>query len=458
MRVALVNTNRIEPPIAPIGLDYIAEALNASGHEVEICDPSAAEDWKLEVKDFFRRREFDLVGITLRNTDDCVYTSRQSFLDSFSRMVSTVREYTGGLIILGGVGFSVMPEEVLTLSRADAGIWGEGEFSFVDLANRLDEKKTWLDLPNLIWRDQDRWHRNPFLHGSLKDLPAMSRSWVDNARYFSEGGQAGFETKRGCDMHCIYCADPIAKGSQIRTRPPGAVGEELSRLQEQGIDHMHTCDSEFNLPYEHALEVCREVIRRNLGERIRWYAYCAPVPFSLELARIMRKAGCVGINFGADSGDTEMLQRLRRHFSPEDIAQTVRWCKEAGIAVMLDLLLGSPGESKESLICTVERMKSMDPERVGVAVGVRVYPGTDLARRLEREGGQERLPLFFLEPGIAPFIFDLLNERIGEDRRFFFYDPSRPEQNYNYNANQRLAEAIRKGYRGAYWDILRRYE
>jgi radical SAM superfamily enzyme YgiQ (UPF0313 family) len=232
----------------------------------------------------------------------------------------------------------------------------------------------------------------------------------------------------------------------------------LAGLLEQGIDHLHTCDSEFNLPYGHALEVCQEIVRRALGERIRWYAYCSPAPFSQELARIMRQAGCVGINFGTDSGDAEMLRRLKRNFSPEDISQSVRWCKEAGIAVMLDLLLGSPGESRESVIRTVERMKFMDPERVGVAVGVRVYPGTELAHRLENEGLKESLPLFFLEPAITDSIFELLNELIGEDRRFFFYDPSRPKQNYNYNANERLAEAIRKGYRGAYWDILRRYE
>jgi radical SAM superfamily enzyme YgiQ (UPF0313 family) len=466
MRVALVNTNCIKPPIAPIGLDYVAEALNASGHQVEVCDPLGTDDCNAAIIQFFRQKEFDLVGVTLRNTDDCVFTSRQSFLDPFGAMVKNIRQYSKGLIILGGVGFSVIPEEVLNLCGADAGIWGEGEFSLVDLANRLEEKRQWLDLPNLIWQTHDRWHRNPPLTHSLKDLPPMSRSWIDNRRYFSEGGQAGFETKRGCPNHCIYCADPIAKGNEIRTRPPQAVGDELARLLEQGIDHLHTCDSEFNLPYGHALEVCQEIIRRNLGEKLRWYAYCAPVPFSPELARTMRRAGCVGINFGVDSGDAEMLQRLGRNFSPEDIVQTVRWCKEAGMAVMLDLLLGSPGESKGSVIRTLERMKYMDPERVGVAVGVRVYPGTELAHQVKSEGRQEGLvgggkgaePIFFLEPRIAPFVFDLLDERIGADRRFFFFDPARPERNYNYNANQRLSEAIRKGYRGAYWDILRRYE
>ncbi|MDH4264219.1 MAG: radical SAM protein, partial [Deltaproteobacteria bacterium] len=199
---------------------------------------------------------------------------------------------------------------------------------------------------------------------------------------------------------------------------------------------------------------------------LRWYAYCAPVPFSPELARTMHRAGCVGINFGVDSGDGEILRRLGRDFSPDDIAQTASWCKESGMAVMLDLLLGSPGESRESLVRTLELMKRINPERVGVAVGVRVYPGTELARHLRNEGQDEGLgtgengsePLFFLEPRIAPFVFDLLDEQIGADQRFFFFDPSRPERNYNYNANQRLSEAIRKGYRGAYWDILRRYE
>ncbi len=79
-----------------------------------------------------------------------------------------------------------------------------------------------------------------------------------------------------------------------------------------------------------------------------------------------------------------MLRRLKRNFSPEDILNTVRWCKESGIAVMLDLLIGSPGETQESILRTIEWMRRADPDRVGVAVGVRVYPGTELADRVMR--------------------------------------------------------------------------
>lgn len=466
MRVALVNTNQIKPPISCIGLEYLAEALNHAGHTVDFLDLCWVKDEDSTVARFFEKTSFSLVGVTLRNTDDCAFSTRQNFLGDFGQIVKIIRRETNGLIVLGGVGFSTMPEKILDLCEADAGIWGDGEFTLVELANRMERKQDWFDLPNLIWRCNDRWNRNTPLFQSLENLPIMSRNYVDNRRYFLEGGQVGIETKRGCPCQCIYCADPIAKGSKVRTRPPKEVVDELEKLIAQGIDHIHTCDSEFNIPEKHAHEMCKEIIHRNLGEKVRWYAYCSPVPFSKSLAELMHRAGCVGINFGVDSGDEKMLKNLRRDFTKDDILNAVDWCKKAGIVVMFDLLLGSPGETRESIIRTIELMRRVEPDRIGVALGVRVYPGTELSNRVREEGMEDGLvggddpsePLFFLEPKISSFVSELLDDLVGDDRRIFFFDPSRPDKNYNYNANQRLAEAIQKGYRGAYWDILRRLE
>jgi hypothetical protein len=180
---------------------------------------------------------------------------------------------------------------------------------------------------------------------------------------------------------------------------------------------------------------------------------------------IDRRAGCIGINFGVDSGDGMMLKRIGREYTPEDILNTVDACKRAGIVVMLDLLIGSIGESEKSVISTIELMKRAKPHRVGVSVGVRLYPCTELSqeitvRKLKRGfTGSDYLidPLFFIEPNVEPVIFELLDRIIKGDKRFFFFDPSNPEQNYNYNANQRLIDAIDSGHRGAYWDILRKY-
>ncbi|MCX9010597.1 MAG: radical SAM protein [Candidatus Methanoperedens sp.] len=462
MRICLVNTNRIKPPISPIGIEYVAEALSAAGHLVSVLDLCWEDHWGTAIARFFKGTDFNLVGVTLRNTDDCAFTSRQSFLAEFAAMVNTIRGQTDALIVLGGVGFSTMPEQIMSLCKADAGIWGDGESAFVELANRIEKKQEWSDVPDLILRRDGKWCRNPPSAQPL-NLPRMSRRWVDNKRYFREGGQIGIETKRGCPRPCIYCADPVAKGRKVRTRPPKDIVDEMERLIEQGINCFHTCDSEFNVPERHAMEVCREIIRRDLAGKMSWYAYCSPVPFSKELVSLMCGAGCAGVNFGVDSGDENMLKRLKRNFTPRDIANAALLCRGAGIPVMFDLLLGSPGETRESIIRTIELMRLAEPDRVGVSVGVRVYPGTELAELVKKDelkkgltGGKGGEPLFFIEPEISPFVFELLDELVGDDRRFFFFDPSRPDRNYNYNANQRLVDAISKGYRGAYWDILRR--
>ena len=460
MRVALVNTNRITPPIAPIGLDYVAEALRAAGHVADILDLCWEERWEPAIAKFLGGGEYGLIGATVRNTDDCSFATRESFLPALSSMVGCIRKHTGAPIVLGGVGFSIMPEAVLTLCGADAGIWGEGEFPLADLSSRLESNRPWDDLPGLVVRRNGKWLRNTGSARALTDLPPMSRSFLDNRRYFREGGQAGIETKRGCPRRCIYCADPVAKGKRVRVRPPSEVADELARLVDMGIDHVHTCDSEFNIPEDHALDVCREIIRRGLGERLRWYAYCAPVPFPPELADLMRRAGCAGINFGADSGDARMLGTLRRDFRPEDIRRTASLCREVGITVMIDLLIGAPGETRQSIVHTVEEMKKAEPDRVGVAVGVRVYPGTELAD-LVADGGREQgltggrdlaKPVFFLEPAVSPFVFDLLEDLTRGDDRFLFFDPVRPEKNYNYNANKLLTNVELTGGNYETWD------
>lgn len=468
MKVALVNTNRIKPPIAPLGLEYVAEALASQGHKPEILDLCWVEDWRSEIVRFFSRNNFDLAGVTLRNTDDCAFGGRQSFIEEFKDIVGYIRNSSDAFIVIGGIGFSIMPEEVISRCTADAGVKGDGEFSFSALASRLEKGEDWHNIPGLIFLINGNLHCNHPDMPSLDKLPSQSRRWVDNQRYFKLGGQGGIETKRGCSQLCIYCPEPAAKGKVVRVRPPKDVCDEIKELYAQGVDHLHTCDSEFNIPEGHALEVCRKISEIGLGEKLRWYAYCSPVPFSRELAMEMRRAGCAGINFGIDSGDNRMLRRLKRSFTTEDISRTIRICREAGIVTMLDLLLGAPGESEESIKNTVEFVRRTKAERVGISAGVRVYPGTELSKMkatgaldkglFQQKEDKENLlePLFFIEPALGLGMFELLDRLIGNDHRFFFFDPTKPDRNYNYNANQRLIDAISKGYRGAYWDILRR--
>jgi hypothetical protein len=122
MRVALINTNRMQPPVVPIGLDYIAEALHAAGQSVELLNLCWEENPQSSITRFLRNSSFGLIGLTLRNTDDCAFTNRQSFLPWFVDLIRTIRENSDAPTVLGGVGFSVMPEAILSLTNADFGM------------------------------------------------------------------------------------------------------------------------------------------------------------------------------------------------------------------------------------------------------------------------------------------------------------------------------------------------
>ncbi len=467
MKVALVNINRIKPPIAPIGLEYIAEALTAAGHETEILDLAWQDNAESAIEAFFFKCDAPLVGISIRNTDDCAFTTRHSFLRDAASLVQCIRKHTDGFVVLGGAGFSVMPKEILSMTEADAGVWGEGEFVFPELADRIENKLSIDDVPGLCRIDSNnRFIANSPVFGDLSLLPPMKRNCFDNIRYFMRGGQAAVETSRGCNMSCTFCADPVAKGKNVRFRPPEAVADEIGFLLSQGIYCFHTADSEFNLSEEHSVSVCESIIKRGLSEKVQWYAYATPGRFSPNIAKLMKQAGCVGINFSVDHGDSRMLKKLGRSFSPKDILDTAKRCKENNMAVMFDILLGAPGESYDSVLSAVELMKRSEADRVGISLGVRIWPQTALAHDLlsnpNRDGlvgGTDDLsPLFYLEPTIANEIGTKLESLIGDDSRFLFFNPSNSSKNYNYNDNQILSDAVAAGYRGAYWDILRRLD
>jgi radical SAM superfamily enzyme YgiQ (UPF0313 family) len=239
-----------------------------------------------------------------------------------------------------------------------------------------------------------------------------------------------------------------------------------------GIDHVHFCDSEFNIPPQHARDVCRVLVDRELGNKLRWYTYATPAGFDRELASLCRKAGCVGINFGVDSACNRMLDALGRDFSVEDLYSTVDSCRREGIISMYDLLIGGPGETRKSVSETIETMKRLSPDRVGVNLGVRVFPQTKLARMVQQNGPLTEnpdlygsvagntsffYPIYYFSSGMGPDISAYLTELIGGDERFFFFgDTAGADKNYNYNDNTVLVDAIKAGYRGAFWDILRR--
>lgn len=470
-KVLLVNPNQMKPPVAPLALDYLASALKRSKFQIDLLDLCFSTDIASDIKGYFACNEVLAVAVTLRNTDDTYLASQDFCIDRYKEIIDLIKASTDAPIILGGSGFSIMPQAILSYYGLDLGIWGEGELALPLLVDKIAARQDYSDVPGLVYRTGSEFHANKPKYFDLSHIAASERSLVDNCSYFIEGGMGNVESKRGCPKGCIYCADPIGKGKKLRLRLPKSVADEMENLLRMGIDHFHFCDSEFNVPEAHAREVCLELASRGLGEKVRWYAYASPAPFSRELAALCRRAGCAGIDFGVDSGCDAMLRRLGRDFKVADLSHTAKVCRKEGIVFMYDLLLGGPGETRESMKETIETMKKLSPDRVGSSLGVRIFPQTKLAALVKGQGplkqnpnlkGKVRgndnffAPTFYLSSRLGPDAPEYLSQLIGGDERFFFASPDQAEKNYNYNDNTVLISAIKSGYRGAFWDILRR--
>jgi radical SAM superfamily enzyme YgiQ (UPF0313 family) len=413
--------------------------------------------------------------------DDCFWPSAQWFVPELAETIAQVRTLTDAPIALGGVGFSIFARQVVGATGADFGIRGDGEEAVPALDREVTGARRFDRVPGLVWRDGGRLRSHPPAWPAAFSAPT-ARDAIDNAAYFRLGGQGAVETKRGCDRGCLYCADPLAKGPRVRRRSPRDVADEFAALTAQGVDVLHLADSEFNVPPDHALAVCEELSRRGLGDRVRWYAYLAVRPFDAALADAMRRAGCVGINFTADSASAAMLAAYRQPHRREDLAEAVRLCREHGIAVMTDLLLGGPGETPQTLAETVAFIKHIGPDCAGAALGVRIYPETPMAERVLAEGPPQSnpalrrrydgpvdffRPTFYLSPALGARPAALVRDLVAGDPRFFEpaeepaaapagAAPQGLDTGYNYNDNTPLVRAIQAGARGAYWDILRR--
>ncbi len=479
--LTLINANRMTPPIAPVGLDYVVGTARRAGERVELLDLCLASDPQAVLAQHFGSNSPELVGISFRNVDDCFWPGAVWFVPELADLVAAVRRLTDAPLVLGGVGFSIFAEQIVARTGADFGIRGDGEQPLLDLLTQLRGPRQLDRVPGLVWRQGDAIRAN-VPSWPLAWSAATARDALDNPSYFRRGGQIGVETKRGCDRQCIYCADPLAKGPRLRLRDPREVADEFQTLAAQGCDVLHLCDSEFNLPMEHARAVCQELISRRLGERVRWYAYLATMPFDAELAHEMRRAGCVGINFTGDAASAAMLAAYRQPHRAADLAQNVRCCRDQGIAVMIDLLLGGPGETPESAAETVEfvrgairlrrRLASHHPAAMqrSAAEGP-LAANPHLHRRYQGPIDFLR-PTFYVSQALGPKPAQLVRDLIAGDPRFFEpADDDVPAEKvdgcfpadghdsasgYNYNENTALAQAIDQGARGAYWDILRR--
>ena len=387
MKIAFVSGNRETLPdaVIPIGLLTVASNI-PDRHTREIIDLCFEDDPHEALRAALANFEPDVVALGMRNIQNADYSGNADVIAYYASLIETTRKTTDAPIIMGGSGFSVMPAELMERLRPDFGISGEAEAAFPELIDRIEENRDFDGIGSLYHFMGDLLISNPsspsFL--DMNSLVPADRSLVD-PRHYERVGIEAVQTKRGCPLSCEYCTYPIIEGRTGRLREPAAIVDELIALHaaHPETNHVFVVDSVFNLPRTHAKKVCREMIAR--GPEIPWTCYANPLGFDAELAGLMAEAGCAGMEVGSDSGSNRILEKLRKGFTTDQIRDLNRLAREAEIPDCHTFLLGTPGETMDDVLETLEFIIDLDPFGAILMAWVDDYEALDPALARERQ-------------------------------------------------------------------------
>jgi radical SAM superfamily enzyme YgiQ (UPF0313 family) len=283
-------------------------------------------------------------------------------------------------------------------------------------------------------------------------IKAPDRSLFETRRYLEKGGMGNIQTKRGCPFSCIYCTYPLLEGKEVRLRKTEEVVEELRKLtQEEGVDYVYFVDDIFNYPTSNAEALCREMIRSKVDTK--WSAFVNPSFLNENLSQWMKEAGCVGIEFGTDSGSTRMLKNYRKSFTVEDIVQSSQCCSKLEINHCHYLLFGGPGEDEETIEESFQLMDRLNPTAIIAMLGIRIYPGTEMERIALSQGVIHNdsdliYPHFYISPALGGRLEDIVKEKALERNRWIV-------PGLEINISQNLMEGIRRfRIRGPLWELV----
>ena len=389
MKIAFVSGNREKLPdaVVPLGILYVM-ASTPDRHEKHLIDLCFERDPETALRERLQALEPDLVALGMRNIQNNDYSGISDNIAYYQGLIQAAKEACDAPVVIGGSGFSVMPKELMTRLGADYGISGEGEGAFPELVARLESgsgEASLEDVGNLLRVVGEEVVCSPpskrFLN--MNELAVPDRRLADS-RYYERYAIDSVQTKRGCPLLCDYCTYPVIEGRVGRAREPGAIVDEMfaSLEQQPGIQHFFIVDSVFNLPRTHAKNVCRELIARDW--QLPWTCYANPLGFDQEMAELAREAGCAGMEIGSDSGVDEVLKRLRKGFTTDQIRQIHDLCKSAGIPDCHTFILGTRGETLDDVKRTLDFAVDLDPFSAIIMMWVDDYEALDPALRSER--------------------------------------------------------------------------
>ena len=368
----------------PLGLAWIAAVLENDGHEVSIIDSPTLS---LSVDDFIRRiKAFkpDLVGFTA--ITPTIYKAY-----SAARIVKQI--YPDIPVIIGGPHVTFMYEEALSKPYIDVVICGEGEYTTLELVNKVEKygfrHDILKDIRGIAYRYNGKiivTKARPLIK-NLDDLPKPARHLLPIDRYtLLDKPIKVFHimASRGCPYGCIYCSTSYFWGRKVRFRNVDLIIDEIrDAVEKYKIRNIVFTDDELTINKKWIFKLCNKIRREKLD--ISFGAGSRVDRGSLDCLYALKQAGCETVYYGVESGSEYTLRKIGKGITINMIEKAFENTKKLGIETVGSFILGFPWESLRDMTNTIKFSIKLKPNYAQFTV-LTPYPGTPIFYQAKKEG------------------------------------------------------------------------
>jgi anaerobic magnesium-protoporphyrin IX monomethyl ester cyclase len=400
VRVSLVNVpyalddlvgttrsmKRIMNVVQPLGLGYLASVLEQNGHEVSIEDCQCLEVGHHQLIRKLAKDSPDVVGVS---------ATTPTFASSILAATMVRKQLPDTVILIGGPQVSALPEATMSYDCFDVGVWGEGEYTLLELVAHIqNEGFKHLDrVKGLVFKHDGsivQTERRPFI-GNLDELPFPARHLLPPLHKYHPV-PAGYRrlpnatimTSRGCaGSQCAFC-DRSATGFTVRFRSVKNVFDEIEELiEEHGAKDLKFYDDTFTLSSQRVLQICHEFKKRRI--EIPWCCLGRANTLNKEMLRAMKEAGCWAIECGLESMEDRVLRSLNKVTTVEQNLRAVKLCHEVGISVRANFIVGTPSDTLEAMEKSLTEAIKLNMDFAHFHKFT-PYPGSELYKTLTSQG------------------------------------------------------------------------
>ncbi|MDR4508954.1 MAG: B12-binding domain-containing radical SAM protein [Candidatus Brocadiaceae bacterium] len=361
-------------PQLPVGLGYIARSLENAGIEYRVIDLNidSFEDLVRKIEEFCP----EYIGVSMMS-----YRCGKTY----ELLCALKNQFPFITLIAGGPHITVNREKALEECPAiDIGIVGEGEISMVEALCG----STISLVKGALYREgqEVRYAGDRDFIKNLDEIPFPTYNGFKIARYSNDMRLA---SSRGCPYQCVFCGAPKILGQQWRKRSAGGMMEELAYWFEKGYQNFNFNDSNFAMDRNRVVSFCEEIIKSNMDVQFTVEGLRAD-HVNKDLLEKMRRAGFVHLTYGIESGSDNVLRKLRKGASRQQMESAIATSTALGYRVALFFVIGSPGERAEDIRQSFQ-LALKYPVALALFFNLTPIPGTEFYKWITAQGYRDEL-------------------------------------------------------------------